>query len=98
VDQQSHSARIVDAIEGWRTIVRGRHLRRATGYENPATGTRVAGDTDASAHILQEKPAFLAEVLMENAIADYKKALSKKNPALTPKDKLLPWLRLGVSA
>jgi len=26
----------------------------------------------------------------ENAIADYKKALSKKNPALTPKGKFIP--------
>jgi hypothetical protein len=54
VDQQSHSARIVDAIEEWKTIVRGRRLRRVTGYDNPATGTRVAGDTDASAHVLQK--------------------------------------------
>jgi hypothetical protein len=57
------SSRIVDAIAGWRTIVRGRHLRRVTGYEIPATGTRVAEDTDASAHVFQKKPAFLAEVL-----------------------------------
>ena len=33
-------------------------LRRVTRYENPATGTRAAGDTDASAHVLQKNLYF----------------------------------------